>query len=259
MGPPRCLPMPPTAVLPHRAGALGPPPHPVPLARAVASPGEVDALLGELAGAVDRVLVGLVLHHLHALALLALLVTVFADGVELPHAVLQSQRLASALPPPAPGILPAEPAAGAVLGWAPLYRANGFPTTPLRGETEAWRKGVTDPEPCSRQGSPGTPCFNPPASGLLQCPGEGQILPSLLFLGGRVSCRVPGGFLLSKQPGSQGKLYIYLEREGEMYMEIYMCVCVHLMMQPHRKCFIVLLKIPSITLTASAILSPLSA
>lgn len=67
--------------VPTELGQVGP--------RAGASPGEVDALLGELAGAVDGVLVGLVLHHLHALALLALLVAVLADGVQLPHAVLQ--------------------------------------------------------------------------------------------------------------------------------------------------------------------------
>lgn len=77
-----CLPVPPsTAASPRSWGRTGP--------RARASPGEVDALLGELAGAVDGVLVGLVLHHLHALALLALLVAVLADGVQLPHAVLQ--------------------------------------------------------------------------------------------------------------------------------------------------------------------------
>lgn len=77
-----CLPVPPsTAASPWSWGRMGP--------RAGASPGEVDALLGELAGAVDGVLVGLVLHHLHALALLTLLVAVLADGVQLPYAVLQ--------------------------------------------------------------------------------------------------------------------------------------------------------------------------
>lgn len=167
----------PTVVLPHRAGAPGPPPHPAPLAGAAASPGEVDALLGELAGTVDGVLVGLVLHHLHTLALLALLVTVLADGVELPYAVLEPQRPASALPSPAP----APSQQSRCLGWASLCRANRFPAAPLRGETEARSKGVTDPELGSGQGSPRAPCLTPPAPGLLQYPGEGQMLPSWLF------------------------------------------------------------------------------
>lgn len=72
-----------------------PPPAAIP-----GSPGEVDSLLSELPGAVHGVLVGLVLHHLHALALLALLVAVLADGVELPHAVLPAQSPPSV--PPAP-------------------------------------------------------------------------------------------------------------------------------------------------------------
>lgn len=77
-----CLPVPQsTAASPWSWGRTGP--------RVGASPGEVDTLLGELAGAVDGVLVGLVFHHLHTLALLALLVAVLADGVQLPHAVLQ--------------------------------------------------------------------------------------------------------------------------------------------------------------------------
>lgn len=67
-----------------------------------ASPGEVDALLSELAVAVDGVLVGLVLHHLDTLALLTLLVAVLADGVELPHAVLQPQHPAQCHPCLAP-------------------------------------------------------------------------------------------------------------------------------------------------------------
>jgi len=98
-GHPAACPCPPLRCCPTEPG---PPPQPASLAGAAASPGEVDTLLGELAGAVDGVLVGLVLHHLHALALLTLLVTVLADGVELPHAVLQPQRPASALPSPAP-------------------------------------------------------------------------------------------------------------------------------------------------------------
>lgn len=82
------------ALAPHHSA------HPAPITGAAGSPGEVDTLLSELAGAVDGVLVGLVLHHLHALALLALLVAVLADGVELPHAVLQPQRPPTL--PPAP-------------------------------------------------------------------------------------------------------------------------------------------------------------
>lgn len=42
-------------------------------------------------------------------------------------------------------------------------------------------------------------------------------------------------------------------------MNIYVRVHVYLMTQPRNKCFIVPLKIPSITLTASGILLPLSA
>lgn len=192
----------PTVVLPHRAGAPGPPPHPAPLAGAAASPGEVDALLGELAGAVDGVLVGLVLHHLHTLALLALLVTVLADGVELPYAVLQPQRPASALPSPAP----APSRQSRCPGWAPLCRANGFPAAPLRGETEARSKGVG-------RGLPGQPVSPSPAPGLLQHPGEGQMLPSWLFPS--VLSALQCAWRLSAQQATwepEKTIYIYRER-----------------------------------------------
>lgn len=64
-----------------------------------ASPVEVNSLLGELALSVRGVVVRLVLHHLHALAAVALLVAVLADHVQLPNPVLRGQRNATRIRP----------------------------------------------------------------------------------------------------------------------------------------------------------------
>lgn len=53
---------------------------------------EVDPLLGELSRAVLRIVVRLILDHLHALPTLALFVAVFADHVELTDPVLKGQE-----------------------------------------------------------------------------------------------------------------------------------------------------------------------
>lgn len=52
---------------------------------------EIDAFLCELASTVCGVHKRLILHHLHALASLALLVAVFADHVQLPNPVLETK------------------------------------------------------------------------------------------------------------------------------------------------------------------------
>lgn len=52
---------------------------------------EVDAFLRELSRSVYRVLVGLVLDHLHPFAALALLMAVFADHVKLADPVLEEE------------------------------------------------------------------------------------------------------------------------------------------------------------------------
>lgn len=56
------------------------------------SPVEVDPLLGQLSRAMHRVLIRLILDHLHPLAPVALLVAVLADHVQLPDSVLQKQK-----------------------------------------------------------------------------------------------------------------------------------------------------------------------
>ena len=54
-------------------------------------PGQVNPLLGELAFSVHRVHVRLVAHHLHAFPLVALLVAVLADGVQLSYSILRGE------------------------------------------------------------------------------------------------------------------------------------------------------------------------
>lgn len=55
-------------------------------------PVEIDSLLSELPIAMVRVLKGLVLHDLHPFSPVALLVTVFADHIQLSDFVLQSKQ-----------------------------------------------------------------------------------------------------------------------------------------------------------------------
>lgn len=54
-------------------------------------PVEIDAFFRELPVAVVWIFVGLVLHHLHPFAPVALLMAVLADHVQLPDAVLPSK------------------------------------------------------------------------------------------------------------------------------------------------------------------------
>lgn len=124
--------------VPQRWGRLGPPSVP----RLCGSPGEVDALLGELPRAVHGVLVGFVPHHLHALTLLALLVAVLADGVQLPHAVLRRTRG------------DAEPQRHQARGWG----VPGGPRLAPQGENPVPKSSVLAP-----RGWHGTPTRRPTA------------------------------------------------------------------------------------------------
>lgn len=52
---------------------------------------EVDSFLCELARSMLRILVGLVLHHLHTFSTFTLLMTVFTDHVQLTNPVLKDK------------------------------------------------------------------------------------------------------------------------------------------------------------------------
>lgn len=53
---------------------------------------EVDSFLSELACSVLRVLVGLILDHLHPLPTFTLFMTVFADHIQLADSVLEDRQ-----------------------------------------------------------------------------------------------------------------------------------------------------------------------
>lgn len=53
---------------------------------------KVDAFLCELARSMLRVFIGLILHHLHTFSTLTLLMTVFADHIQLANPILKHQR-----------------------------------------------------------------------------------------------------------------------------------------------------------------------